>query len=123
MSITAQELRIGNWVKRKSSGNFQQVREIYTNYVLMDPDPPLRSLKSMSISLRAIEPIPLTPDILLACGFERRGTRFFDKEENLPSYLYCSPNIDNPLYYENCVPEIQYLHQLQNLYFLSLEKK
>jgi hypothetical protein len=105
--IQANELRIGNWVRIRESDTKVQVEAYMLNVS----------------ELSNCQPIPLTPEILEKCGFERlthkteggykssiysyRGkysfTVFFDDGKLSVSFWQGN--------------EKQYLHQLQNLYF------
>lgn len=59
-------------------------------------------------------PIPLTPEILEKCGFEKSGFDWFIHD----FYLYHYPLSELFVYkYNYAEREIQHLHQLQNLYF------
>ena len=61
-------------------------------------------------------PIPLTPEILEKCGFEKSSftqwrDNYFTLTDIDTKYLFCkSESIE-------VIATIQYLHQLQNLYF------
>lgn len=96
--IQANELRIGNLVKNKY-GDIGQVDIVW-----------LRLVTEGEI----FEPIPLTEEILLKCGFEKKvnyvkgmtiqdGIAFFDDNE-------FGHDKEDEI-------ECKYLHQLQNLYF------
>jgi len=59
-----------------------------------------------------VDPIPLTPEILDRCGFKK--TKFkWRIDEGDAFYLYGS----NGFYAPFVMPEIKYLHQLQNIYY------
>lgn len=93
--MTSSDLRIGNWVKMISKDK----------YYFIDRGQDLDNSQDF-------EPIELTEEILLKCGFvdydcwlQKEGIQLF--------------NIRN-LYYRGNFPikaDIKYLHQLQNLYF------
>jgi hypothetical protein len=120
--IAANELRIGNWIIRKSSGNHQQVREILTTRVLLDNEPPLNPRKHMTVSLLSIDPIHLSPEILEKCGGikqpDNNGTDlyWFKKDFGIRLLNYTDP-IVHILGYDRRHQNIKYIHQLQNLYF------
>jgi hypothetical protein len=81
--------------------------------------------------LRNVEPIPLTPKILEQCGFEKSGANSTQSAYSLNYYLYVVKEVDSSyslvraeyinnyfVYSEGLISKnIQYLHQLQNLYF------
>lgn len=100
MSIKVEELRVGNWLYRKSIN--QNVRI---------------SIDSFN-DLIDYEPIELTEEILLKCGFEYDGAFYF-KDGIFLEYEDNSLRLD-------CMSDsvnIKYLHQLQNLYFALTNKE
>jgi hypothetical protein len=67
--------------------------------------------------IEEIEPIPLTEDWLIRMGFEKNGPYWFDSKDLLLSYSFSQNTIAigrMGIYFQN---KIQYVHQLQNLYF------
>ena len=112
------ELRIGNWVYSQEIGKNVQISAInedgfsFKDCVTLDYP-----------SIEEIHPIPLTEEILLSCGFEKRGVIF--RINNGSSHQFdvnYSPSRDI-FYYDSSKysiyteVEIKHLHQLQNLYF------
>lgn len=110
--MKANELRIGNLVNRL--GETTKITAIQTidvggiGYV--------STLKSGAITTSQIEPIPLTEEILLKCGFEIfpwgyviKSSNDFGIRLNLKSFVYEVSG--------NSAVKVNYLHQLQNLYF------
>jgi len=102
--IQANELRIGNWYNQ--FGNFHQVTPTVIESLSIAPETQLW-----------FRPIPLTPDILEKCGFEKnpivgQSKKYWYKlgelsyNESHEGWWFRGPFID-----------IQFLHQLQNLYF------
>lgn len=68
-----------------------------------------------------LNPIPLTEEILIKCGFEKEETIYYFPLELSKFYIrnpYKGSNIwrikTDP---ENTIAEVCFLHQLQNLYF------
>lgn len=124
--ITANELRIGNWLNER---NRKYVgKSVYPFQVEVQH---LKMLEGKSTWKERIEGIPLTTDIVLKCGFE-------DSNKDNPEYLRCytygdieffPPQGDeykdregitiscSDSYYDRNLPHIKHLHQLQNLYF------
>jgi hypothetical protein len=128
--IKSNELRIGNWVL---SGHFdcpQMVVGITPNEVIM--------IDGHHWGLELISPIPLTPEILIACGFEKDGFGDYNKSISwwpetsfkilsfAGDYLYIREGhmnhnrVDDSLcvlWNKDLHKERFTLHQLQNLYF------
>ena len=103
--IDARELRIGNWLK---SGN-----EYFT----------VSNLEENVSYGGDIQPIELTEDILIKAGFENGVSESFFKIRVGGSELHINPEngvvwIYNPIGQAFNNPAlIQYVHQLQNLYW------
>ena len=127
--MRSNELRIGNLIQKNGKIH-------YTNIFT------LRDIKNLSIDDTDIfEPIPLTEEILLKCGFEKVknkdkedlreyightaqkaryaifGTDIFITKVDKRGLLWRNIECDfMVLFYHKSIP-IKYLHQLQNLYF------
>lgn len=113
--MTANELRIGNWVLNASSKTPVQVDSICNKGISLFADCCVTGGELEVIySFNDLEPIPLTEEILEKCGFEKDEPKgwyrkgFMDLFDGNP-FHYASGN--------NLCPDILYLHQLQNLYF------
>lgn len=104
--IKASELRIGNWLTLE-----------YLNGKK-------RNVQIIEIGIKDdflnFEPIPLTPEILEACGFEREGITSLSLD-GFPLYLKIIENSVEcwGFHYVGKLIKIpcQHLHQLQNLFF------
>lgn len=88
-----------------------------------------------SRDIKELQPIPLTPALLEACGFERwingetdnwhkdawsGGSRWnldFMPNEPHPIHLKSRYQADEDVLHLQSLPHIKYLHQLQNLFF------
>lgn len=114
--IKANELRIGNWVD--FSGKYFQVHTLSRKRLQISGV----GIGGEVFEYTNINPIPLTPEILVKCGFEkdRNGWQKIDSQFSLTENLFPCwldrmlwpggiPNFDNVSL--NCV------HQLQNLYY------
>ena len=126
--IQANELRIGNYT------DYGKVIDISKDRVILERSEITGLIESYPLS--EINPIPLTPEILLACGFEKNGFRQFEitLPKNIISvssklffsgdYLYLrQPNDEKPandsiitIWNKDLMKKF-YLHSLQNLYF------
>lgn len=113
--ISANELRIGNWIYDKQKDQYVELtgivetnQEIWVSYA--------NGSSIYKTTIWNVEPIPLTEEILLKCGFE------LNKEKTLFETDSCGirlMNISN-LYFKANFPiksDIVHLHQLQNLFF------
>lgn len=106
MSINANEVRIGNWLKRDSQPNGFHVDS--QSFFIIEQHP------------NWYEPIPISEDILMACGFEKDNHRKYST-----AYLKNKIRIrhlkgDNKFVlnrYGSVYLSIHTLHQLQNLFF------
>lgn len=105
--INANELRIGNALLYKGEIIIVKMFSPHTVYYGSDKQQ----------SLNFIDPIPLDPGILEACGYKKLGDRYFNQEADIGVIGWVRPG-------EYCLnsipiisPNIKYLHQLQNLFF------
>lgn len=129
--IQANELRIGNWVFDEDN-TYAQVETVRSGRFIewngMDDEPTTLSLPNDNAMYGGnINPIPLTPEILEKCGFERQGKIFEFRHKNGLQICLCWGNIwrnvnnlFEDLYDE---PIVNHLHQLQNLYFALTGKE
>jgi hypothetical protein len=113
--VRASELRIGNYVNTPKG--YQKVNAIGSGKML--------SVEYGSVEYQELTPMPLTPEMLLKCGFNQFSTVCYQMEiENLSleyftdtKALYIYPNEG-----EIKIP-MPYLHQLQNHYFALTYKE
>jgi hypothetical protein len=111
--MKAQELRIGNLVNY--GVNIVPIKSIHTESVLKDE---VRiyvelneKLQNYCLDITEIEPIPLTEERLLKFGVKDNRLGLFD-------VVKVSDDIGYHIYFiGRHLKEIQYVHQLQNLYF------
>lgn len=110
--ISANELRIGNYYDHNG-----EIRQVTPNTIL----------EVWEAEHIWCEPIPITEEILFKCGFENIGSSYNTwglKSNEFSGYLF-TIELDKPFYFKVCdlllnhwsERPIQYLHQLQNLYF------
>ncbi len=120
--MNATELMIGNWVI--CMGRNEQVVDIMCDSI--------STMNNNCIPYDLVTPIPLTPEILVKCGFVKSGEIHYSMEfkENIngmASVDVCFSERDGILFQQTVDDgwhmgvdvKIQYLHQLQNIY-LSL---
>jgi hypothetical protein len=117
----ASELRIGNWITY--FGNYGRIESIkkdgcvYLVYGKLEQG-------NFGNVIEAIEPIPLTPEILEKCGFVKTESKSYRTGKEVVFYAY---HKDGLVYntiqvlwwlFNRVMPnQIKHLHQLQNLYF------
>ena len=114
--MRVEELRVGNWVNYL--GDNMQFDEIDLSY-LFNP--------SIDIYKTDLEPIPLTEEILLKCGFEKSAWDNYSTFRN----MFCSEGCVVISLEHSCIEigdlmldiNIKHLHQLQNLYFELTNKE
>lgn len=125
--VKISELRIGNIVLFSLEQQVDEIAAIETNTVrLVQED-------EGNISVTDIDGIPLTPEILEKCGFEKtdnsneywtfwklkNGWHISESHHNEPSagveIGYC--------YWGDDYIRVDYLHQLQNLYFALVKSE
>lgn len=113
--MKANELRIGNYVRCKSNSEILPVEEILSSGVFF-------ANENLITIYDHIEPVSLTPEILIKYGFE--STMHDDKyqryELNIKGidFMFEIIGMAKPDFYLCMVGvDILYLHQLQNLYF------
>ena len=108
--ILPQEFRIGNYVS-DLDGNILEIKLIASKEVLTKRDS--RKRIGGNFLIEEINPIPITEEILLKFGFEKKGDFWFVKSG------IKIENRNNGFSYFRYLSEIKILsaHQLQNLYF------
>ena len=117
--MEAKELRIGNIVfYNGENGNNEPVR-----YYCTINGADLRIMQDDENYLRSHEPIDLTPELLEKCGFEKlefgNGFMFVISLGGGRVFLLKYNPLRTDFFYEHYYgTKVQYLHQLQNLYFV-----
>jgi hypothetical protein len=114
MNLQANELRIGNRVEYILDEGKLNREEYYWHLNIINAEDILWLSKNYDTNYR---PIPLTEKWLLKFGFKKESDSFYRKKEsNLIEVLFH----DNGIMVTNqsvSLNHIQYIHQLQNLYF------
>lgn len=90
----------------------------------------IADIENGRITLRSITGIPLTPEILIDCGFKEDDQAFYwtngrktigvSFEQQLPEVVY-EPDIG--MRFSNLDVDIEYLHQFQNLFFVLINSE
>jgi hypothetical protein len=106
--INVHELRLGNWVNIWGEPN--NIGSLQSNFwgVFIN--------KVGEVDFKDISPIPLTPEILEKCGFVLMEGSWYN-------LLYIDPVGAGRFKCLYSVPYLDYLHQLQNLYFALTGKE
>lgn len=114
------EIRIGNLTKQ---GEIVQIRENSARVEYLFEG----ILKQSYVNYINLEPIPLTEEILLNCGFELINNEFYrTKNHELNLFWTVNKNKMIPEYTEKRLVtgyDFKHLHQLQNLYFALTGKE
>jgi hypothetical protein len=112
--IDIKDLRIGNFIKDKEGNQlcvYGVAREDSHNIIWYDEE------GGFYLNDDEAEPIPLTPEILEGCGFERISNFFYDKwVDNLKLRVSLTKDLMTFSYDDTDLPSYKYLHQLQNIY-------
>ena len=102
--MKANELRVGNLVGSYNKGEEDRVLTINAQNILVEA-------KANKQGYTRYRPIPLTEEWLLKFGFENNRLGLFDcikVVEDIGFHIY---------FIQRHLKEVQYVHQLQNLYF------
>ena len=127
--IKAGDVMLNNWVEY--DGKYYQISALSEEYPFLNTD----AFGVGVVTYRNIKGIPLTDDILLKAGFEKRNTRqptyrldtieltnveFWDEDSDGNEFSFkewkLSELYHSDLFYYKSFPSINYLHQLQNLF-------
>jgi hypothetical protein len=116
--IQANELRIGNWVKHLAVWSYrnEDMKEHFFKFEQHD----WYADCECTFSLDSIDPIPLTEEILLKCGFEKTNRiDFGELKECYANFSFALMIRHNSFFTDwfGGSTEIKYLHQLQNIYY------
>lgn len=121
--IKANEIRVGNWLNDPRQYDPMFFPKTENGY--------FRATARDIQFAEEFEPIPLTEEILLKCGFIKTGEEYSQSDdEMMPVYklgffsIVLRDNefrlwieIEDDAFYSFSWTKIQYLHQLQNIYF------
>lgn len=119
------ELRIGNWVS--FDDRLFQIYSISEEFPTLDTE----EFGIGVVGYNNLQPIPLTEEVLLKCGFscteESETSKGFSIGENIVTYDYLvyltwlkridRKGLDPYPFYRNGRHIVKHLHHLQNLYF------
>jgi len=122
--MKANELRIGNYIE--SYGNNHKITEIFFGLVEFE-EYLISTEEGITFEIDELKPIPLTEDLLLRFGFEKRLYKWNDGSESDDLFIQNSYfigihdgyNTISRLYRNEYqfLMNIESIHQLQNLYF------
>lgn len=108
MSVNAKDLRIGNIINNYYKGYEVVSIGLLNHLEQFNPD----------THQQIYQPIPLTEDILLKCGFDntKQSNKNYFKHPKISGGIFLGSNYS--IYkYTNIIIELNWLHKLQNLYF------
>lgn len=112
------ELRIGNYISRLDLGNhsvrFEVIKELYKDKALTSGP------FDVICEYEDITPIPLTEEWIERSGFENNGDFFILNDIRIYQYhnKFQSENFIFDFGLSNSYLEIEFFHELQNLYFI-----
>jgi len=113
--IAANELRIGNWVKLNDQEDGKLVKFKYFSETLRVAFFYKEVMGEFTANIAGIE---LSPEILEKCGFVMHKTSQLWRKDNFYLHHYLVSDNEYCFKYSDFTSSsIQYLHQLQNLYF------
>ncbi len=110
------ELRIGN--KVLYNGVVCYVYSIFESIARLQPP----NERSTTAKLEKVMPIPLTPELLERCGFQKTGNMYIISLDVLGTKM-AFDTLDNSVLIREGTEEVElaiemkYLHTMQNLYF------
>jgi len=114
--MEAKELRIGNYVNHKDNWSYRQPKNDFKEFYFKWDDSDFHAMLECTLDIKDMEPIPLTEDILLKCGFE--VYEFDNGQSN--QYRFKDRLIvirDNKFVDYGTSVILNYVHTIQNLYF------
>ena len=131
--IKENEIRVGNWFEHLPEWSYRNENSV--KYLFKWEQRDWYQLGECTIFIESINPIVLTPAILIKCGYKRSGNYFtnrlttgnIDTVNGADMYIETYGDISFVFnvccdYYNGYSVNIKYLHELQNLYF-SLTKE
>ena len=126
--IDCKDLRIGNWVYSPEDENviIESVKKDWCD-VRTKGDGEFH--ESYGCPTQNLEPIPLTPELLVKCGFEIVNSDVHNITHAYNGYLAINTYTEGGeywwlRYYQGGTNiNIKYLHQLQNIYYLLIGKE
>lgn len=111
--MEASELRIGNWIH--SIHGDEKVIDVMCDCINYH--------NCEDLSFDMIQPIPLTEEILLKCGFKKKNGYGFKLGNIRVSKVDCLTRDEYAFSYYDLWINLRSLHQLQNLYFSLTTKE
>jgi hypothetical protein len=108
--ITAQDVRVGNWLKSHLTGEYVKVDWLVIKHLL---DGNIQSVYQPSIPV--YEPVVLTPEILERAGFKTPDG--YNSTVLYKNGLMIDYHMGKYKVRDHTLAPCDYLHQLQNLFF------
>jgi hypothetical protein len=144
MKLEAKDIRVGNLFNHLDNWSYRQPKTDYKEFVFKWDESDWYALGECTLSLEDIDPIELTEDWLVRCGFEYEGQVIENQYEKFDRYILHNPNRSKPNYevhfMESCyggqfhkeiiysfdiderqrVFQTDYVHNLQNHFQISM---
>jgi len=108
--MKASELRLGNLIFSKETQENETMTTISDEYITFN------SITFDYPVIEEIKPVPLTEEWLLKFGFKQKGSFYRIKDSRFVEVIIHDKGID-VCNHSICLPHINHVHQLQNLYF------
>ena len=123
--ISANELRIGNWVNIPECAINAQIVALTKTEFFIEQDSHDLGDYELYFLYESAHPIPLTPEILEKCGFEQDWVVVGEDREEFAIWkkgsIIFNQRLEASVGWDDV--DIKHLHQLQNLYFAMTGKE
>lgn len=120
--IDKHELRIGNFVATRFGVN--KINNL-TEYASVEHKKPTSRYKKKAMPYADLQPIELTEDILLKCGFEKQDNNSLQFDSDLGFTMWSKTGYSVGLYYDSDEfgQPVKSLHHLQNVFYFLTGKE
>jgi hypothetical protein len=112
--IDIKELRIGNYAKHNDAWSYRGF--VSEGFLFQWEDRDWYALGECTLFIENVEPIELTEDILIKCGFVKTYEEHHFYSVKFSDYEQVNANIQGGVVYIHD-REIKYVHQLQNIVY------
>lgn len=118
MAINPRELRIGNWVRHSAEWSYRQPDNgPYSEFDFQWEERDWYAIGGCTLDFELIKPIPLTEELLVKGGFEKKEGIFGPKYSRGYFCIHTSKDKRFVFCWDDFIKEIKYIHSLQNLFY------